>query len=68
MRGQRGHEPVLTVTWQAVSGEHGSVSQILDRNFPPICLSVLTLDADASPINHHPQSGIVPFSWSCSYD
>jgi hypothetical protein len=68
MRTRWGHEPVLTVTWQAVSGERRSVSQVLGNyDSEPICLFVLKLDADAKPINHHPESGIVPFSVSCHW-
>ncbi|WP_291296634.1 hypothetical protein [Elioraea sp.] len=65
MRAPGVHEAALTVTWQAVSGERGSVSQVFDGDYPPICLFILKLDADAKPINHHPESGIAPFFFSC---
>lgn len=53
------------MTWQAVSGERGSVSQVFTGDYPPICLFVLKLDADAKPIVHQSQSGIGPFFFSC---
>lgn len=64
-----GREPLLTVTWLTVSGERGSVSQVLGNyDSEPICLFVLKLDADAKPIVTHPQSGIVPFSFDCHWE
>jgi hypothetical protein len=64
-----GQEPVLTVTWQTASGERSSVSQLVrDFDSEPICLVVLKLDAGGKPIVDHPQSGIVPFSFTCHWE